>query len=42
MADMGDRRGTYRVLVGRPDERGPLGKSKSRREYNSKMDPQGV
>jgi hypothetical protein len=39
---IGTRRGVYRVLVGRPDGKKPLGRSRRRREYNIKMDPQEV
>jgi hypothetical protein len=35
---MGDERGAYRVLVGRPEKKRPLGKPRSRRENNIKMD----
>jgi hypothetical protein len=34
---MGNRRGTYKVLVDKPEGRRPLG----RWEYNIKMDPFG-
>jgi len=39
---MGDRRGTYRVLVGRLDGRRPLVRSKSRWENNIKLGLQEV
>jgi len=39
---MGYRRGVYRVLVGRPGEKRPLGRPKLRREDNIKMDLQEV
>ena len=39
---MGDRRGSYRALVGRLDGRRPLGRSKSRWEDNIKIDLQEV
>ena len=42
MARMGNRRGTYRVLVGRPHGRNPLGMPRFRREDNIKIDYQGV
>ena len=42
MARMGDRRGAYRVLVGRPEGRRPLGRSLRRWEGNIKMDLQAV
>jgi hypothetical protein len=34
----GERRGVYTVLVGQPEGRKPLGRPKSRREDNIKMD----
>jgi hypothetical protein len=39
---MGDRRGAYRVLVGKPDGKRPLGSPRCRWEENIKMDLQGV
>jgi len=39
---MGERRGLYRVLVGRPKERRPLGRPRRRWEDNIKMDSQEV
>jgi hypothetical protein len=33
----GERRGAYRALVGKPEERRPLGKSRRRWEDNIKM-----
>jgi hypothetical protein len=39
---MGGRRGVYRVLVGRPEEKRPLRRSRLRREDNIKMDLQEV
>ena len=39
---MGDRRGAYRVLVGRPDGKGPLGRPRHRWEDNIKIDFQEV
>ena len=39
VAHMGERRGIYRVLVGKPEEKRPLGLP-SRREDNIKMDLQ--
>jgi hypothetical protein len=39
---MGERRGVYRVLVGKPDGKRPLGRSKLRWEDNIKMDLQEV
>ena len=35
---MGERRGAYRVLVGRPKGRKPLGRPRHRWEVNIKMD----
>jgi hypothetical protein len=35
---MGERRGAYRVLVGKPEGRRPLGRPRSRWEDNIKMD----
>jgi hypothetical protein len=34
----GERRGAYRVLVGKPGGRRPLGRSRGRWEDNIKMD----
>jgi hypothetical protein len=39
---MGERRGAYRALVGKPEGRKPLGRSKRRWEDNVKMDLQEV
>jgi hypothetical protein len=38
VARMGEERGVYRVLVGRPEGKGPLGRPRSRWEDNIKMD----
>jgi hypothetical protein len=35
---MGERRGAYRALVGKPEGRRPLGRPRSRWEDNIKMD----
>ena len=35
---MGDRRGVYKVLVGKPEGKKPLGRPRSRWEDNIKMD----
>jgi hypothetical protein len=35
---MGERRGAYRVLVGKPEGRRPLGRPRCRWEDNIKMD----
>jgi hypothetical protein len=42
VARMGEGRGAYRILVGRPEGRRPLGRPRSRWEYNIKMDLQNV
>jgi hypothetical protein len=42
VARMGEKRGAYRVLVGRPEGRRPLGRHRRRWEDNIKMDPQDV
>jgi hypothetical protein len=38
VARMGERRGAYRVLVGRPEGKRPLGRPRRRWEDNIKMD----
>jgi hypothetical protein len=38
----GERRGIYRVLVRKPEEKRPLGRSRHRWEDNIKMDLQEV
>jgi hypothetical protein len=38
VARMGERRGTYKVLVGKPEGRRPLGRPRRRWEDNIKMD----
>jgi hypothetical protein len=38
VARMGERRGVYRVLVGKPEGMRPLGRPRSRWEYNIKAD----
>jgi hypothetical protein len=35
---MGEGRGVYRVLVGRPEGKRPLGRPRRRWKYNIKMD----
>jgi len=35
---MGEKRGVYRVLVGKPEGKRPLGRPRSRWEDNIKMD----
>jgi hypothetical protein len=42
VARMGEGRGAYRVLVGRPEGRRPLGRPMRRWEDNIKMDLQEV
>ena len=42
VARMGERRGVYRVLVGKPEGKRPLGKHRRRWEHNIKMDLQEV
>jgi len=39
---MGERRGSYRVLVRKPKEKSPLGRSRRRGEDNIKIDLQEV
>ena len=38
VAHVGERRGVYRVLMGKPEGKSPLGRSKRRWEVNIKMD----
>ena len=38
VAFMGERRGAYRVLVGKPEGKGPIGRPRHRQEGNIKMD----
>jgi hypothetical protein len=42
VARMGEGRGVYRVVVGRPEGKGPLGRPRLRWEDNIKMDLQEV
>ena len=42
VACMGERTGIYRVLVGKPEGKRPLGRPKRRWENNIKMDLQEV
>jgi len=42
VACMGEERGMYRVLVGKPEGRRPLGRTRHRREDNIKLDLQEV
>ena len=39
---MGERRGVYRILVGKPEGKRTFGRSRRRWEYNIKMDLQEV
>jgi hypothetical protein len=39
---MGEGRGVYRILVGRPEGKRPLGRHRRRWEDNIKMNPQEV
>jgi hypothetical protein len=39
---MGERRGVYRVLLGKPERKRPLGRPRRRWEDNIKMDLQEV
>jgi hypothetical protein len=42
IARAGERRGAYRVVVGKPEGKGPLGETRHRWEYNIKLDLQEV
>ena len=42
VARMGKKRGVYRVLVGKPEGKRPLGRPRRRLEYNIKIDLQEV
>jgi hypothetical protein len=42
VSSMGKRRGAYRILVGRPEGRRPLGRPRHRWEDNNKLDLQEV
>jgi len=42
VARMGEGRGVYRVLVGKPEERRLLGRPRRRWEENTRMDLRGV
>ena len=42
MARMGEGRGVHRILVGKPEEKRPLGRPRRRWEDNIKMDLQEV
>jgi hypothetical protein len=42
VARTGDRRGAYRLVVGKPEGNTPLGRPRRRREDNIRMDLQAV
>jgi hypothetical protein len=42
VARMGEKRGAYRILVGRPEGRRPLGRPRRRREVNIRTNLQEV
>jgi hypothetical protein len=42
VARMGERRGVYRVSVGKPEGKSPLGRPRHTWEYNIKLDLQAV
>jgi hypothetical protein len=42
VAGVGERRGAYRALVGKPERTRPLGRPRSTWDNNMKMDPQEV
>jgi hypothetical protein len=42
VASMGERRGAYKVLVGKPEGKRPLGRPRCRCKDNIKIDPQEV
>jgi hypothetical protein len=42
VARVGEGRGVYRVLVGRPERKRPLGRPRRRWEDNIKMDLRGI
>jgi hypothetical protein len=39
---MGEKKDLYRVLIGKPEQKRPLGRPRRRREHNIKMDIQEV
>jgi len=39
---MGERRGVYRIVVGKPEDKTPLGRPRRREDDNIKMDIQEV
>jgi hypothetical protein len=42
VARMGEGRCSYKVLVGRPEGKRPLGRPRRRWDYNIKMDPREI
>jgi hypothetical protein len=38
LARMGEKRNAYRILVGKPEEKKPLGRPRRRWEYNIRID----
>jgi hypothetical protein len=42
VARMRQRRGAYKILVGKPEGKKPLGRPRRRWEDNIKMDPQAM
>jgi hypothetical protein len=42
VARMGKKRNAYRILVGKPEGKGPLGRPRRRWEYNIKMDVRDI
>jgi hypothetical protein len=42
VARMGEKRNAYRILVGEPEGKGTLGRSRRRSVDNIKMDPGGI
>jgi hypothetical protein len=42
VARLGERRGVYRILVGKPEGKRPLGRPRRRWDYNIRMDLQEV
>ena len=42
VAHMGEKRGVYRVLMGKPERKRPLGRPRRRWKDNIKMDPQEI